>query len=82
MNALNGTALAGAELLAAFDVLTAVEAVAPTPELRALSGGVSIPDEGVYFIEAVSAFDPAAEDPEDAKEEEAPAPVAPEDALA
>ena len=29
----------------------------------------------------MSAFDPAEDDPEDANEEEAPAPVAPEDAL-
>jgi hypothetical protein len=35
----------------------------------------------VYSAEVVSAFDPAEADPEDAKEEEAPGPVAPEDAL-
>jgi hypothetical protein len=82
VKALKGTAFAGDELLAAFDVLVAVVAVAPTPELRAFSGGVRTPDDGVSSAVAVSAFDPAAEDPEDAKEEDAPDPVAPEEALA
>ena len=36
---------------------------------------------GVYSAEVVNALDPAADAPEDANEEEAPAPVAPEDAL-
>ena len=82
VNALSGTALAGAELLLAFDALAAVVAVAPTPELRAFSGGVRTPDEGVNFTEVVRAFEPAAADPEDAKEEKAGAPVEPEDVFA
>jgi hypothetical protein len=48
---------------------------------RAFAGGVSVFADGVYSGEVVSAFDPAADDPEEAKEEEAPGPVAPEDAL-
>jgi hypothetical protein len=36
----------------------------------------------VYSADVVSALDPAEDDPEDANEEEAPAPDAPEDALA
>jgi len=82
VNALSGTALAGAELLLAFDALAAVVAVAPTPELRALSGGVRTPDEGVNFTEVVRAFEPAAADPDDAKEEKGGAPAVPEDAFA
>jgi hypothetical protein len=35
----------------------------------------------VYCAELVSAFEPADDAPEDAKEVEAPAPVAPDDAL-
>jgi len=82
VNALSGTALAGAELLLAFDALAAVVAVAPTPELRAFSGGVRTPDEGVNVTEVVRGCEPAAADPEDAKEEKAGAPVEPEDACA
>jgi hypothetical protein len=48
---------------------------------RAFVGGRRVFADGVYSAELVSAFDPAEGDPEDAKEEAAPAPVAPEDAL-
>jgi hypothetical protein len=82
VKALSGTALAGAELLLVFDALLAAVAVAPTPEVMAFNGGVRTPDEGVNFTEAVRAFEPAAADPDDANELEAPAPVAPEDAFA
>src|ERR1700704_3130449 len=82
VNALSGTALAGEELVLAFDALVAAVAVAPTPELRAFSGGVRTPEEGVNFTEAVRAFEPAAADPDAAKEEKAGAPVAPEDVFA
>src|SRR6185503_687180 len=82
VHALSGTALAGAELLLAFDALAAVVAVAPTPELRAFSGRVRTPDEGVNLTEVVTAFEPAEADPDDAKEENAGLPVAPEDAFA
>jgi hypothetical protein len=47
----------------------------------AFAGGARALDAGVYSAEVVSAFDPAEDDPEDAKEEEAPAPLAPEEAL-
>jgi len=47
----------------------------------AFAGGASVLAAGVYRAEAVCALDPAEDDPEDAKEEEAPVPVAPEDAL-
>jgi hypothetical protein len=47
----------------------------------AFAGGVSVFADGVYSAEVVSAFDPAEDDPEDAKEEEAPGPLVPEDAL-
>ena len=48
---------------------------------RAFVGGVRVFAAGVYNAELVSAFDPAEDDPEDANDVEAPAPVAPEDAL-
>ena len=54
----------------------------PTPEVRAFSGGVRTPDEGVSFTEAVRAFEPAAADPDDAKEEKAGVAVAPVDVFA
>jgi hypothetical protein len=47
----------------------------------AFPGGARIFADGVYRAELFRAFDPAEDEPEDAKEEEAPAPVAPEDAL-
>jgi hypothetical protein len=47
----------------------------------AFVGGVRIFADGVYCAEAVSALDPAELDPDDANEVEAPAPVAPADAL-
>jgi hypothetical protein len=48
----------------------------------ALVGGVRVFADGVYSAEDVRALDPAADDPEDAKEVAAPVPVAPADALA
>jgi hypothetical protein len=47
----------------------------------ALPGGARVFADGVYSAEVVSALDPAADAPEDANDEEAPAPVAPADAL-
>ena len=85
-NALNGTALAGAELEAALvlpaGLVAAVDVVEPTPLLRAFSGGVRIPEEGVYFTEDVSVFDPAVADPEDENVLAAPGPATPEEELA
>ena len=48
---------------------------------RALAGGMRAFVVGVYNAEVVSAFEPAADDPEDANEEAAPAPVVPDDAF-
>jgi hypothetical protein len=47
----------------------------------AFKGGVSTADDGVYAAEPVVAFEPADEDPEAAKDEEAPGPEDPEDVL-
>ena len=47
----------------------------------AFAGGASVFADGVYCAAVVSPLDPAEDDPEDAKEEEAPVPVAPADAL-
>ena len=69
-----GTALLMAELV--------VDAVVETLAESALVGGIRVFAAGVYSAEVVSAFDPAEDDPEDAKEEAAAAPVVPEDALA
>jgi hypothetical protein len=67
--------LEAAVVVAAF----AVEAVlvAPTPDLMAFVGALSIAAEGVYATVVVVAFEPADEDPEDAKDEEAPGPEPP-----
>jgi hypothetical protein len=47
----------------------------------AFAGGASVFADGVYRAEAVSAFDPAEDDPEDANDVDAPDPLAPEDAF-
>jgi hypothetical protein len=67
--------LEAAVVVAAF----AVEAVlvAPTPDLMAFVGALSVAAEGVYATVVVVAFEPADEDPEDAKDEEAPGPEPP-----
>ena len=78
--ALNGTALLKPELVAPAEF---------TPMLgvefgfgdSAFPGGARVFGEGVKSVDAVSEFDPAEDDPEDAKDEEAPAPVAPDEAL-
>ncbi len=72
--ALSGTALLMAELV----VDSAVEVIAES----ALAGGIRVFAVGVYSAEVVNAFEPAEDDPEDAKEEAAAVPVVPEDALA
>ena len=79
-NALNGTALLRVELVVPAEcapVLDGVEALGES----AFAGGASVFADGVYNADVVSAFDPAADAPEDANEVDAPAPVAPEDAL-
>jgi hypothetical protein len=47
----------------------------------AFVGGVNRPVEGVYKTDVVVAFEPAEDDPDDEKEEDAPGPDVPEDAL-
>jgi len=78
--ALNGTALLAAELVAPAEFAPVLDGEEALGE-RAFAGGARVFADGVYRAEAVSAFDPAEEDPEDAKEEAAPAPVGPPDAL-
>jgi hypothetical protein len=83
---LKGTALAGAELAAVLELaggkVADVAVVEPTPVLRALSGGVSIPEEGVYLTEEVRAFVPAEADPEAENVLAAPGPLPPTELLA
>jgi hypothetical protein len=71
-NALSGIALLGTELV--FD-----DVVVPAVSTRV--GGVSVPAEGVYFVVAVSAFDPAEVDPFP-EVVDAPAPLVPAAAFA
>ena len=83
---LSGTALAGAELEAVFELagglVVEVAVLEPTPVFRALSGGVRIPEEGVYLTEDVRAFDPADADPEEENVFAAPGPLLPAELLA
>jgi hypothetical protein len=72
-------------LLIVDDVVPAVVAprlgVADAFGVRAFVGGASVFAAGVYLAEEVSAFEPADDDPEAANEVDAPAPLAPDDAL-
>ena len=79
VNALNGTAPDTAAPVAAF----AVDAVllAPTLDLMAFEGALSVIEDGVYFTEVVVALEPAEEEPEDAKDEDAPGPEPPAEAF-
>jgi hypothetical protein len=83
---LNGTALAGAELEAvlvfAGGLVPSVAVLEPIPVFRALSGGVKIPEEGVYLTEDVRAFDPADAAPEEENVFAAPGPLVPAELLA
>jgi hypothetical protein len=79
VNALRGTALAGVEVAEVLLVLLEL-LPAPIPELIAFTGGVSTVEDGVNATDVVVALEPADEDPEDAKDEDAPGPEAPEDA--
>ena len=80
--ALSGTALLMAELVAPAEVAPLLDADVEALAERAFVGGARVFAAGVYSAEDVSALDPAEDDPEDAKEDEAPAPVAEADALA
>ena len=78
--ALRGTALLMAELVVPAEFAPLLEFEAALAE-SAVAGGLSVFADGVYSAEVVNALEPAEEDPEDAKEEEAPVPLAPEEAL-
>jgi hypothetical protein len=79
--ALSGTALLVAELVAPAEVAPLLDAAVEVLAESALAGGTRVFAAGVYRADAVSALDPAEDDPEDAKEEEAPVPLVPADAL-
>ena len=79
--ALSGTALLTAELVVPAELAPLLDAAVEVLAESAFAGGARVFADGVYSAEVVSALDPAEDDPEDAKEEEAPAPVAPADAL-
>jgi hypothetical protein len=64
------------------EVAPLLEVEVEVPALSAFTGGASVLAAGVYAAVPVRAFDPAAEEPIDAKDAEAAAPLAPEDALA
>jgi hypothetical protein len=81
VKALNGTAPLIAELVAPAEAAPLLDAAAELLAVSAFAGGVRVAADGVYCAELVSAFDPAEDEPEDAKEVEAPVPVAPTDAL-
>src|ERR1017187_5406221 len=78
---LSGTALLGVELVAPAEMAPLLVAASELLSFRALTGGVRVVAAGVYCAEAVSAFDPAEEDPDEAKDDAAPVPVAPDDAF-
>jgi hypothetical protein len=77
--ALRGTALLVVELVAPAEAapVLGVDALVE----RTLAGGVRVFADGVYFAELVSAFDPAEDELEDAKEETVPVPDVPDDAF-
>jgi hypothetical protein len=77
--ALNGTALLVAELVAPAEPAPLLDAAVEVLAESALVGGTRVFADGVYSAEPVSALEPAEDDPEDANEEEAPAPLVPAD---
>jgi hypothetical protein len=68
------------ELLAPAEPAPLLEVAEELAE-SAFTGGASVAADGVNCAEDVSALDPADDDPEEAKEEVAPVPDAPEAAL-
>ena len=78
--ALSGTALLIAELVAPAEFAPVLDGEKGLGE-SAFAGGARVFADAVYSAEVVSALEPAADDPEDANEEEAPAPLAPAEAL-
>src|SRR6202142_3906141 len=79
--ALNGTALAAAELVEPADVAPLLDEAVELLAVSALAGAASVFAEGVYFAEEVSALEPAEEDAEAENDVEAPGPLVPEAAL-
>jgi hypothetical protein len=79
--ALRGTALLVVELGAPAEAAPVLGAAEDVLVERTLAGGVRVFAEGVYFAEFVSAFDPAEDELEDAKEETVPVPDVPDDAF-
>ena len=79
--ALRGTALLVLELVAPAEAAPLLDVAVDVLAVRAFAGGAKVFADGVYSAEPVSAFDPAEEELEDAKEETVPAPLAPDDAL-
>jgi hypothetical protein len=55
--------------------------LAPTLDLIAFEGTLSAVEDGVYATAVVVAFEPADDDPEDAKDDEAPGPDPPAEVL-
>ena len=80
VNALSGTELDGADVVVVL-AEEAVLVVVPTPEVSALLGALSTPEDGVYLIEDVVALEPADDEPDDAYEDDAPGPDPPDEAL-
>jgi hypothetical protein len=78
---LSGTALLVAELVTPAEVDPLLDAAVEDFAESAFPGGARVLADGVNSADVVSALDPAEDAPEDAKEEEAPVPVAPDDAL-
>src|ERR1700691_5812003 len=74
--ALSGTALLMAELVAPAEVAPLLSGAEELAD-NAFAGGARVFAAGVYRAEVVSALEPAEDAPEEAKEEDAPAPVAP-----
>ena len=79
--ALSGTALLVAELVVPAEPAPLLDVAVEVLAESAFKGGARVFAAGVYSAEVVSQLDPAEDDPEDANEEEAPVPLAPEDAL-
>jgi len=71
--------LAGEVVAAAFAVEEAP--LPPTPELIAFEGALRAAEEGVKATAVVVAFEPADDDPDAAKDDEAPGPLPPAEVL-
>src|SRR4051812_23447207 len=87
MKAFSGIALAPTEAVVVLGVVPDVtpevrdEPVVDVAPCRTVAGLLSTVEEGVYFTDVVSAFEPAAAEAEDENDVEAPAPVAPDEAF-